>query len=526
VKQNVVLFLAALLVLSCGNPVHERAPERATLRVLATLPASEASRTVVPNFQAQVDDIVVHLTSKDGYDSPPDQHATGGPSSWTASFNVPVGNWDVSATAYLAGVQVGSGSALNQPLTAASALAVTIPITIGGSGGVGSVNFALSFPDSLGIDYVHGQIDGGADLTPVLSSSGGFTRGVLAFSGLSTNTYSLVLTFKRGGASGKGAGVFREKLVVTAPFQSGSWVNASGNLVSERAFAANEFFENNAALSNLLIDGGVFTSGFDSSKISYPQGPIPSLPTTVSVTAIGSIAGQYLEAKWISGAFTELPNGTPWTSPATAEDNTLVVRVTAPDHATTKEYTVTFSKGYRVTYNGNGGAGSAPVDSTVYGKNGPVTIKDKGTLTRSGWTFINWNTQADGFGTSYAVGYGFPMGTADLPLYAHWVQNGTVNVTCLLNPTYKSITFYVPSVTVSRSGQLSITGSPSSGATNWNWYLDNAPLASNTASSYTWNVPSNQQPGHYTINVDALYYDPVFKRNIACTGSFRVTVTY
>jgi hypothetical protein len=48
---------------------------------------------------------------------------------------------------------------------------------------------------------------------------------------------------------------------------------------------------------------------------------------------------------------------------------------------------------YTITYFGNGNdAGTAPIDSNRYANGTPVTILDKGTLSKAGHIFSNWNT--------------------------------------------------------------------------------------------------------------------------------------
>lgn len=39
---------------------------------------------------------------------------------------------------------------------------------------------------------------------------------------------------------------------------------------------------------------------------------------------------------------------------------------------------------------------------------------------KAGWTFCMWNTSADGSGTDFADGASYPVGTADVILYAVW----------------------------------------------------------------------------------------------------------
>jgi uncharacterized repeat protein (TIGR02543 family) len=79
---------------------------------------------------------------------------------------------------------------------------------------------------------------------------------------------------------------------------------------------------------------------------------------------------------------------------------------------------------YKVVYNGNGHTGGdVPVDSNNYLLSAKVTVKDNsGSLSKSGATFIGWNTAADGSGTAYAAGVSFAMGSADVILYAQWTN--------------------------------------------------------------------------------------------------------
>lgn len=73
-----------------------------------------------------------------------------------------------------------------------------------------------------------------------------------------------------------------------------------------------------------------------------------------------------------------------------------------------------------VSYNSNGGTGS--MDSqTFYPDDGEsVTIKAN-TFTRSGYSFVSWNTSSDGSGTTYSSGAKFSGNS--LSLFAQWKIN-------------------------------------------------------------------------------------------------------
>ena len=67
-----------------------------------------------------------------------------------------------------------------------------------------------------------------------------------------------------------------------------------------------------------------------------------------------------------------------------------------------------------VTFDSNGGTGTMATQTT----NKPEVL-DLNTFTKAGYTFANWNTSADGSGTTYADGATYSFAT-DLTLYAQW----------------------------------------------------------------------------------------------------------
>ncbi len=77
---------------------------------------------------------------------------------------------------------------------------------------------------------------------------------------------------------------------------------------------------------------------------------------------------------------------------------------------------------YTVTYNGNGNTGgTAPADSQKYADGDSVTVKgNTGNLTKTGCTFGGWATSASAATADYQAGGTFPMGTANVTLYAVW----------------------------------------------------------------------------------------------------------
>lgn len=79
---------------------------------------------------------------------------------------------------------------------------------------------------------------------------------------------------------------------------------------------------------------------------------------------------------------------------------------------------------YAVTYDGNGNdGGSVPTDSNYYASGETVTVVgNTGTLTKDGYTWSCWNTQADGGGTDYDAEETFEMPAEAETLYAVWTE--------------------------------------------------------------------------------------------------------
>lgn len=82
---------------------------------------------------------------------------------------------------------------------------------------------------------------------------------------------------------------------------------------------------------------------------------------------------------------------------------------------------------YSVVYDENEAeSGTVPTDNTGYGAGDTVTVlANTGSLVRTGFTFVGWNTSADGSGTNYTGGSTFVIGDANITLYARWIADTT-----------------------------------------------------------------------------------------------------
>jgi hypothetical protein len=433
-KRLLITAIISSLLLSCGNPVQD----------LGSITVSIARpRAVAPDFLSQTASVRVSLSSDDGYAAPAPISRSAEP--WIFAFTgLRAGTWDIAATAYNAdGDEIGSGSALNQVLGVGAALDVPIAVGFSASGTTGEVRLTVSFPASTGIDYASATILDGAgnpESAPIVVTGSDPRTATFAFAGVAGGSYAapavypLVLSFKRGGEMGIPAGSFVEQVEVVSGFVSGSWVATGGSLVPVMPFAASDFFDTNTSLAALEVSGGVLPgASFSSGTLAYPRGAVASVPAAVSFTAMPSIAGQSIDYSWDGGAnWAEYVPGSPSAAHTVAEndainagaDNELQVRATAPDGVTASIYSVAFSKGYMVSYDGNGGTGTAPTDSGVYEAGQAVTaLGNVGVppLALANHTLKEWNTDSGGAGSACHPGESFVMGSANATLHAIWV---------------------------------------------------------------------------------------------------------
>jgi uncharacterized repeat protein (TIGR02543 family) len=76
---------------------------------------------------------------------------------------------------------------------------------------------------------------------------------------------------------------------------------------------------------------------------------------------------------------------------------------------------------YHITYRSNGTkVEGLPSDDNEYEVNAKATILSGEGMTREGYEFMGWNTEADGSGQSYDAGLVFNMPGENLQLYAQW----------------------------------------------------------------------------------------------------------
>lgn len=118
-----------------------------------------------------------------------------------------------------------------------------------------------------------------------------------------------------------------------------------------------------------------------------------------------------------------------------------------------------------VTYNGNAdGVTNVPTDATNYTYNQQVTVLGEGSMTRTGYDFVKWNTESDGTGQDYVENGTFNI-TEDVTLYAQWAAK-SYSITADPAITNGSISFTVggAAATTAQTGQtVTIVSTPATG---------------------------------------------------------------
>ena len=145
------------------------------------------------------------------------------------------------------------------------------------------------------------------------------------------------------------------------------------------------------------------------------------------------------------------------------------------------------STSYTVTYNANGGSGTVPA-SQIAQSGSAITLPNGTGLTKGGYTFGGWNTNASGTGTNYNAGASYTV-TANITLYAKWDTATTTSYTVTYNANGGSGS--VPASQTAQSG-LAITLPNGSGLTKsgytfggWNTNASGNGSNYNAGASYT-----------------------------------------
>ena len=250
------------------------------------------------------------------------------------------------------------------------------------------------------------------------------------------------------------------------------------NTISNRSVAVRVFTSSSSCVELLSVSIGfndvpaaytmLYNGNTNTSGTAPVDGSSPYLSgSTVTILSTGSLAKTgYNFTNWNTAADGSGTSYSP-TNTFTISANTAVYAQWTPT--------------YTMTYDGNTNtSGTAPIDgSSPYVSGSTVTILGTGSLEKTGYIFTNWNTAADGSGTSYSPTDTFPIGT-NTTLYAQWTPTYTMTYDGNTNtsgtaPIDGSSPYVSGStVTILGTGSLEKTGYI---FTNWNTAADGSGMS-------------------------------------------------
>lgn len=174
---------------------------------------------------------------------------------------------------------------------------------------------------------------------------------------------------------------------------------------------------------------------------------------------------------------------TNWTcdpAPTSDSSNPLVISPVTGAVACTPHFA---PNSYTVNYNANGGSNAPASDSATYTV--AYTPQGQGGMSKSGYTFVGWNTQADGLGSGYTPGTPYPY-THDITLYAQWTLT-PLAMTAQAGPGGSAS---VSNSTIAPGGSATFTATPNAGYTFTGWTCSPSPASSTSNPLVLTNVQS------------------------------------
>jgi len=156
---------------------------------------------------------------------------------------------------------------------------------------------------------------------------------------------------------------------------------------------------------------------------------------------------------------------------------------------------------YTVSYDVNGGTGSTPTTQSAQFQSS-ITIATP-SLTRAGWSFVGWNTAANGSGTQLASGGSLTLGAANVVLYAEWTRNvNAVIFDAVGGANAPDVRFGATGTSVTLP-----TGIPVREGYTFVRWEDSAQTSHNPGASFTMPASSLTLFAQWSINSYALTYN-------------------
>ena len=167
------------------------------------------------------------------------------------------------------------------------------------------------------------------------------------------------------------------------------------------------------------------------------------------------------------------------------------------------QWYLSFLPVYSVTYDANGGTGDAPAAATEYRTNETPEVLGN-TFTHEGYSFLGWNTEANGTGAGYSAGGHLAKIGANVTLYAQWAINShAITYTAPSNGSYTIQVAEDEAVSTSTDanyGQTVTLSATSAPCYVFNgWVVTGATVADASALTTTFTMPNAD------VTIEALF---------------------
>jgi len=268
-----------------------------------------------------------------------------------AEMQIEPGTWNFTFEAIgPTGQVIGLGTLTNQVIEAGIAKQMKVSIIPSRSGN-GKIAITVQVPLNCGIDYLTAQlyteekVPVGSPVTRTVAEQGYYRKAAITYASVKSGSYELAVTFRRGGAEGADAGTFIESVNVVDNLASGVWLSAGGALETEWTFTDDDLKNPGTRILDLELwdsEGEVIANPvFSGETYAYACNASGFLSLRISRT----YAGQSFKFSLDGGSiWTNVKNGSIESVPVEQGSQTnLVVRSTAPDRTTYKDYAFTIS---------------------------------------------------------------------------------------------------------------------------------------------------------------------------------------
>ena len=450
-----IAFLASLVSLSgCVNP---SAPPAAASRSL-TLTWSVSARTLWPTTLPSCASYTVALNPANS----PTQTITNPQFTFTnlpsAVYTVTVQGLDTKGT------PIASGQ-VTADLTTASSVNLPVVLQYLTSGtGTGNLSVSATYPTGLSISSVavtRVNPDGTIVTTDTVSSP--FTT--LTLNSVSVGAYQLIWQAK----DSAGVSAVQYQTLMVVPDTTTAW---------QPGFQTTDFGQAYVPVSNLTLN----VAGSAPPSMAVVGTPVSVVPVWNGGTSLPSNP----LLKW---SVTTSSTTTPVSALATCDQTGTVTVLSAPGATVTVtaqsvdntavSASWTLTPNYQVSFLGNGNDGGTLPASLLGTQGASVTLPTSGP-TKTGWTLVGWNTQANGLGSNYALGGSLTLGSANVTLYAQWGEGATLT---LSTPSPSTLSITGPAsevVTQGSPASWSVTTTSGTTPVSYAWSLNGVALQSST----------------------------------------------